>query len=56
VLYRLAQDRSARQNGKLTDQNNANAVNQAATHLSKNKDVAAVVNPLTPQGASGLSK
>jgi RND superfamily putative drug exporter len=42
--------------GKLTDQNNANAVNQAASNLSKNKDVAAVVNPLTPQGASALSK
>jgi hypothetical protein len=42
--------------GKLTDQNNANAVNQAATNLSNNKDVAAVVNPLTPQGASALSK
>jgi len=42
--------------GKLTDQNNANAVNQAAANLSKNKDVAAVVNPLTPQGASALSK
>jgi putative drug exporter of the RND superfamily len=42
--------------GKLTDQNNANAVNQAASNLSKNKDVAAVVNPLTQQGASALSK
>jgi uncharacterized membrane protein YdfJ with MMPL/SSD domain len=42
--------------GKLTDQNNANAVNQASADLSKNKDVAAVVNPLTPQGASALSK
>ena len=42
--------------GKLTDQNNANAVNQGAANLSKNKDVAAVVNPLTPQGASALSK
>ena len=42
--------------GKLTDQNNANAVNQAVANLSKNKDVAAVVNPLTPQGASALSK
>ena len=34
--------------GKLTDQANANAVNQAVTNLSKTKDVAAVVNPLTP--------
>jgi RND superfamily putative drug exporter len=42
--------------GKLTDQNNANAVNQAAADLLKNKDVAAVVNPLTPQGATALSK
>ena len=42
--------------GKLTDQNNANAVNQAAANLSKSKDVAAVINPLTPQGASALSK
>jgi RND superfamily putative drug exporter len=42
--------------GKLTDHNNADAVNQAAANLSKNKDVAAVVNPLTPQGASALSK
>jgi hypothetical protein len=38
--------------GKLTDQNNANAVNQAAENLSKNEDVAQVINPLTPQGAS----
>jgi RND superfamily putative drug exporter len=42
--------------GKLTDQNNANAVNQAAANLSKTKDVAGVINPLTPQGASALSK
>ena len=42
--------------GKLTDQNNANAVNQAVANLSKNKDVAAAINPLTPQGASALSK
>jgi putative drug exporter of the RND superfamily len=42
--------------GKLTDQNSANAVNQAVANLSKNKDVAAAVNPLTPQGASALSK
>jgi RND superfamily putative drug exporter len=42
--------------GKLTDQNKANAVNQAAANLSKNQDVAAVVDPLTPQGASALSK
>src|ERR1700735_1692094 len=40
--------------GKLTDANNANAVNQAASALSKDQFVAAVVNPLTPQGASQL--
>jgi putative drug exporter of the RND superfamily len=44
------------QTGKLTDPNNANAVNEAAAEEAKNKDVAAVVNPLTPQGASALSK
>jgi putative drug exporter of the RND superfamily len=42
--------------GKLTDPNNANAVDQAAANLYKTKDVAAVVNPLTPQGASALSQ
>ena len=42
--------------GKLTDQNNANAINQAVENLSKNKDVAAAVSPLTQQGASALSK
>src|ERR1700747_2564123 len=42
--------------GKLPNQNNANAVNQAVANLSKNKDVAAAVSPLTPQGASALSK
>jgi RND superfamily putative drug exporter len=42
--------------GKLTDTNNANAVNQAAAALSKDHYVAAVVSPLTPQGASQLSK
>ena len=42
--------------GKLTDPNDANAVNQAVANLMKNKDVAAAVNPLTPQGASALSK
>ncbi len=43
-------------NGKLTDQSNANAVNQAASALSKNPDVAGVVSPLSQQGASQLSK
>jgi RND superfamily putative drug exporter len=42
--------------GKLTDSDNAQAVNQAASALSKDPDVASVVNPLTPQGASALSK
>jgi RND superfamily putative drug exporter len=42
--------------GKLTDSNNANAVNQAVSALSKDTDVAGVVSPLTQQGASQLSK
>jgi RND superfamily putative drug exporter len=43
-------------NGRLTDSNNANAVNEAASALSKDPDVAAVVSPLSSQGASQLSK
>ena len=43
-------------NGKLTDSQYANAVNQAAADVAKAPDVASVVNPLTPQGASQLSK
>src|SRR5436305_11042587 len=42
--------------GKLTDSNNANAVNQAASNLSKDPSVAGVVRPLTQQGASQLSR
>jgi putative drug exporter of the RND superfamily len=42
--------------GKLTDSKYANAVNQAAADVAKNPNVAAVVNPLTPPGASALSK
>ncbi len=42
--------------GKLTDSNNANAVNQAASGVAKEPFVASVVNPLTQQGASQLSK
>jgi putative drug exporter of the RND superfamily len=42
--------------GKLTDSSNANAVNSAVAALSKDADVAGVVNPLTQQGASQLSK
>jgi len=43
-------------NGKLTDAKYAGAVNQAAADVAKAPDVAAVVNPLTSQGASALSK
>ncbi len=42
--------------GKLTDSNNANAVNQAASGVAKEPFVASVVNPLTQQGAAQLSK
>jgi putative drug exporter of the RND superfamily len=42
--------------GQLTDSKYANAINQATTDLAKNHDVAAVVSPLTQQGASALSK
>ena len=42
--------------GKLTDSKNAQAINQAASALSKDPDVASVVSPLTSQGASALSK
>src|SRR6202012_2753412 len=34
----------------------AGAVNEAAADVAKTPDVASVVNPLTPQGASALSK
>jgi len=43
-------------NGKLTDSKYASAVNQAAADVAKAPDVASVVNPLTPPGASALSK
>ena len=43
-------------NGKLTDAKYASAVNQAAADVAKAPDVASVVNPLTSQGASALSK
>ena len=43
-------------NGKLTDSKYAGAVNQAAADVAKAPDVASVVNPLTSQGASALSK
>jgi putative drug exporter of the RND superfamily len=42
--------------GKLTDSKHSSAVNQAATDVAKAPNVASVINPLTPQGASTLSK
>ena len=42
--------------GKLTDSKYSSAVNEAAADVAKAKYVASVVNPLTPQGASALSK
>ena len=42
--------------GKLTDPKYASAVNQAAADVAKTANVASVVNPLTPPGASALSK
>ena len=42
--------------GKLTDSKYSGAVNQAAADVAKAPDVASVVNPLTSQGASALSK
>jgi RND superfamily putative drug exporter len=42
--------------GKLTDAKYASAVDQAAADVAKAPHVAAVVNPLTPQGASALGK
>jgi RND superfamily putative drug exporter len=42
--------------GKLTEAQYASAVDQAATEVAKAPHVASVVNPLTPQGASALSK
>ncbi|HEY2770569.1 MAG TPA: MMPL family transporter [Solirubrobacteraceae bacterium] len=42
--------------GQLTDSKYSNAVNEAASDLKKSSDVASVVNPLTQQGASALSK
>jgi RND superfamily putative drug exporter len=42
--------------GKLTDSKYSQAVNQAAADVAKAPDVASVVNPLTSEGASALSK
>ncbi len=43
-------------NGKLTDSKYSGAVNQAAADVAKQHYVASVINPLTQQGASALSK
>ncbi|MBV8952787.1 MAG: MMPL family transporter, partial [Solirubrobacterales bacterium] len=42
--------------GQLTDSKYSNAVNEAASDVAKAPNVASVVNPLTSQGASALSK
>jgi RND superfamily putative drug exporter len=42
--------------GKLTESKYSNSVNQAAANVAKVPGVASVVSPLTPQGASALSK
>jgi putative drug exporter of the RND superfamily len=42
--------------GKLTDAKNAEAVNESAAAVAKEPNVASVVNPLTAQGATALSK
>jgi putative drug exporter of the RND superfamily len=42
--------------GQLTDSKYSSAVNQAAADVAKEPNVASVVNPLTSQGASALSK
>ncbi len=42
--------------GKLTDTQYASAVNEATADVAKARYVASVVNPLTSQGASALSK
>ena len=41
--------------GRLTDSTYSGAVNQAAADVAKAPNVASVVNPLTPQGATALS-
>jgi putative drug exporter of the RND superfamily len=43
-------------NGKLTEPKYASAVNEAVAGVAKAPHVASVTNPLTPQGASALSK
>ena len=42
--------------GKLTDSKYSGAVNDAAADVAKDPNVASVLNPLTPQGASALSQ
>jgi putative drug exporter of the RND superfamily len=42
--------------GKLTDAKNAEAVNESAAAVAKEPNVASVLNPLTAQGATALSK
>ena len=42
-------------NGKLTDPKYVAAVDQAAADVARAPDVASVINPLTPTGASALS-
>src|SRR5436309_3831316 len=42
--------------GQLTDSKYSSAVNSAAADVAKAPNVASVVNPLTSQGASALSK
>jgi putative drug exporter of the RND superfamily len=42
--------------GKLTEAKNAEAVEKAATGVAKEPHVASVLSPLSPQGASALSK
>ncbi|MFL5860732.1 MAG: MMPL family transporter [Solirubrobacteraceae bacterium] len=42
--------------GKLTDSKYSSAVNEAASDVAKAAHVTSVINPLTPQGASALSK
>jgi RND superfamily putative drug exporter len=42
--------------GKLTDADNAQAIEQAAKGVAKEPNVASVVSPLSPQGAGALSK
>jgi RND superfamily putative drug exporter len=42
--------------GKLTEPKYTTSINEAAADVAKDSNVASVLNPLTPQGASALSK